>query len=454
MALFCEPYISKVQNTKSSSETNRYMPKSYVEIQHPEWTKNATIYEVNIRQYTPEGTFAAFENHLQRLKDMGVTILWIMPINPIGKTNRKGTFGSPYSVKNYYEINPEFGTLADFKHLVNKIHQMGMYVIVDWVANHSSWDNPLVTEHPDWYEKNREGNFTSTPWRDYDDIIEFDYDQPGLRKYMTDALKYWVTNTNIDGYRCDVASFVPIDFWENARAELDKVKPVFMLAEAADRDLHKKAFDMTYSWALWDVLHAIAKNGASVDALTGGYIAENVSIWPYDAYRMNFVDNHDKNAWEGTQYTNFGAALQAVIVLTGTIQGMPLIYSGQEAGLNHSLPFFEKAPIQWKPDTIGTIYTKLFQLKHKNQALWNGKWGGDMVRIKNDKMNQVISFEREKNGDKIITIVNLSDKVVTAGFEMQYNKGNYTELFTNTKMVLQSNDKLTLQPWSYMVLVK
>ncbi|HEV7620573.1 MAG TPA: alpha-amylase family glycosyl hydrolase [Flavisolibacter sp.] len=407
-----------------------------------------------MRQYTPEGAFKAFENHLQRLKDMGVSILWIMPINPIGEKNRKGTLGSEYSVKDYYAINPEFGSMDDFKHLVNKIHDMGMHVIVDWVANHSAWDNPLVKQHPEWYIKNREGNFEPTPWRDYDDIIDFDYDQPGLRKYMTNALKYWVKEANINGYRCDVASFVPLDFWENARAELSRMKPVFMLAEATDRDLHKRAFDMTYSWSLWDNLHAITVNHASVSGLTEGYIAENVSIWPKDAYRMNFIENHDKNSWEGTQYTNFGKGLNAAIVLTATIDGMPLIYSGQEAGLNRSLNFFERDPIQWKQDTIGQIYTKLFHLKHDNQALWNGKWGGEMERIKNDNMKQVIAFAREKNGDKVITIVNLSDKAVSVKLDTQYDKGAYTELFTNAKVALKGDDKLSLQPWSYMVLVK
>ena len=437
------------------AQDNVYQPKSYVEIQHPEWTKSATIYEVNIRQYTPEGTFTAFEKHLPRLKEMGVDILWIMPVNPIGVKNRKGTLGSEYSVKDYYGVNPEFGTMDDFKHLVNAAHAMGFHLILDWVANHSSWDNALVAQHPDWYIKNREGNFEPTPWRDYDDIIDFDYSQPGLRRYMTNAMKYWLKTTDIDGFRCDVAAFVPLDFWENARKELDKIKPIFMLAEAADRDLHKKAFDMTYSWLLWDNLHAITTKGGSVDALTGGYIAEHVSIWPYNAYRMNFIDNHDKNAWEGTQYSNFGKGLQAAIVLTGTMEGMPMIYSGQEAGLNRSLPFFEKDTLQWKPDTIGAIYTKLFHLKHNHPALWNGKWGGEMERIKNNLMSQVISFIREKDGDKVITIVNLSDSEANVTLQTGYDKGDYTEVFTNNTFTLKGNgDRFTMPPWSYEVLVK
>jgi glycosidase len=442
-------------NNKTSNESESiHQPKEYVQLQHPEWTKNATIYQVNIRQYTTEGTFKAFEAHLPRLKEMGVDILWLMPIHPIGMKGRKGTLGSPYSVKDYYGINAEFGDLQAFKHLVDTIHAMDMHVIIDWVANHSARDNQLVTDHPDWYIKSRENNFVSTPWRDYDDIIDFDYTQPGIRAYMTDVMKYWVKETNIDGFRCDVASFVPIDFWETTRAALDSIKPVFMLAEAADRDLHQRSFNMTYSWALWDALHNITTKNASIELLTGGYIAEHVSIWPRNAIRMNFIDNHDKNAWEGTTYTNFGKGLQAAIVLTGTMDGMPMMYSGQEAGLNRALPFFEKDLIEWKEDTVGTIYTKLFHLKHSNEALWNGKWGGEMVRIKNNNMKQVISFVREKNNHKVITIVNLSNDAVQPSFETQFDKGTYKELFTDKEYTLTGNDRFQLAPWGYLVLVK
>ena len=230
-------------NIMAQQTDHRYQPKKYVEIQNPEWVKNATIYELNIRQFSSEGTFKAVEKQLPRLKKMGIDIIWLMPVQPIGVKNRKGTLGSYYSVKDYLGVNPEFGSKKDFQDLVNAIHKEGMYVILDWVANHSSWDNDLVKKHPDWYIKSREGKFQSTPWRDYDDIIDFDYSQPGLRKYMTDALKFWVKEYGIDGYRCDVASFMPLEFWENARKELDEIKPIFMLAEAEDKELHRKAFD-------------------------------------------------------------------------------------------------------------------------------------------------------------------------------------------------------------------
>ena len=439
-------------NIMAQQTDQRYQPKKYVEIQNPEWVKNATIYELNIRQFSPEGTFKAVEKQLPRLKKMGIDIIWLMPVQPIGVKNRKGTLGSYYSVKDYLDVNSEFGGKKDFQDLVNAIHKEGMYVILDWVANHSSWDNELVKKHPDWYIKSREGKFQSTPWRDYDDIIDFDYSKPELRKYMTDALKFWVKEYGIDGYRCDVASFMPLEFWENARKELDEIKPVFMLAEAEDKELHRKAFDATYNWTLWNYLHDIAMGKKNAEQLAGGYIAEHVSIFPKEGIRMNFVDNHDKNSWEGNQYSNFGDALKAAIVFSALMDGMPLVYSGQEAGLDRSLQFFERDPIVWKKHENEQLYTTLFNLKHKNQALWNGKWGGEMVRITNDQMKNVISFVREKNGDKVLTFMNLSKEKITVTFDAKYDTGNYINLFTGKQMNLPQKLVLTMGPWEYLVL--
>lgn len=432
--------------------SHRYQPQQYVQLVNPEWVKNATLYELNIRQFSEEGTFKALEKELPRLKKMGIDIIWLMPIQPIGLKNRKGTLGSYYSVKDYLGINPEFGTEEDFRHLVKAIHALGMYVILDWVANHSSWDNDLVNNHPDWYMKSREGKFQSTPWRDYDDIIDFDYTQPDLRKYMTDALKFWVQEFDIDGYRCDVASFVPIDFWENARAELEEIKPVFMLAEAEDKELHRKAFDATYNWTLWNILHDIALNNKNVKTLSEAYIAEHISIFPKKGIRLNFIDNHDKNSWEGDQFSNFGEALFAAIVFSVLMDGMPLVYSGQEAGLARSLAFFDKDPIAWEGNEIGRLYSILFDLKHQNQALWNGEFGGEMIRIANDHMDEVISFSREKNGDKVLAFFNLSKKKVTVNFETSSELGTYTDLFSGKSQLVLEKMTLTMEPWEYLVL--
>jgi cyclomaltodextrinase len=436
-----------------TSDDSRYQPKEYVELKHPGWSKNATIYEVNVRQFTPEGTFRAFESHLPRLKKMGIDIVWLMPINPIGVEKRKGTLGSEYSVKDYYGINPEFGTKEDFKHLVDKIHDMGMYVIVDWVANHSSWDNRLAKDHPDWYTKTEEGNFQPTPWYDWDDVIDFDYGNPGIRKYMTEALVYWVKDFNIDGYRCDTAGFLPTDFWDNARAEMDAVKPIFMLAEWESRDLHKKAFDMTYSWTLFDKMTAVTKDKKGIAGLVE-YMAHDVSTFPRNGYRMLFTDNHDMNSWNHNMFFNFGDGLEASMVLCGTINGMPLVYGGQEAGLNRSLKFFDKDQIDWSNMPYEGLFTKLFDLKHRNHALWNGNEGGVMVRIYNDKMDQVISFSRTKDRDKVLNITNYSDKAVTVKLNSKYQKGYYTELFSGAKVNLKGDDVLVMKPWEYLVLVK
>lgn len=446
----CNKTETKVTKTTNGSP---YEPKEYVQVKHPDWSRNATIYEANIRQFTPEGTFKAFESHLPRLKAMGIDIIWLMPIHPIGVEKRKGTLGSYYSVKDYYGINPEFGTKEDFKHLVDKIHSMGMYIIIDWVANHSSWDNPLAKDHPDWYSKTPEGHFQPTPWYDWDDVIDFDYDKPGIRQYMTKALVYWVKDFDIDGYRCDTAGFIPTDFWDNARAEMDAVKPVFMLAEWESRDLHAKAFDMTYSWTLWDKMAAVTRDGKSIAGLIE-YMAHDVSTFPRNGYRMTFTDNHDMNSWNKNMVENFGDGLEASMVLCGTVNGMPLVYGGQEAGLNRSLKFFDKDLIDWSKMPYEGLYKKLFHLKHTNHALWNGNQGGVMIRIFNDKPEQVISFSRATDGDKVISIINYSKQPATVKLDSKYQKGSYKELFTDADYQLKGDDTFTLAPWKYLVLVK
>jgi len=435
-----------------SRSENVYQPSEYVKLSHPLWSKNATIYEVNIRQYTPEGTFLAFAKHLPRLKALGIDILWLMPIHPIGEKNRKGSLGSFYAVKNYLDVNPAFGSLADFKALVNQIHKLGMHIIIDWVANHSAWDNPLAKEHPEWYSKTTDGNFKPTPWYDWDDIIDFDYSQTALRKYMTQAMCYWVQETNIDGYRCDAAGFVPIDFWENVRSELDAIKPVFMLAEWESRDLHKKAFDMTYAWSLWDKMR-VAAQGKELAPLIE-YLAHDANAFPKNAFRMTFTDNHDKNAWEGNSFANFGDSLVAAIVLSAVVNGMPLVYSGQEAGLNRSLAFFEKDTIEWKTHEHAQLYQKLFALKHQNKALWNGAWGGEMIRIFNNQSDKILSFIRQKDGDSVLSIFNFSAEETKVNLQTENYAGSYIDWFTHKKITVDKTNSFTLKAWSFLLLTK
>lgn len=262
---------------------NVHQTESYVKLKHPEWSKNATIYQINTRQFSEEGNFKAAEKKLPKLKELGIDIIWLMPIHEIGEENRKGSLGIPYAVKDYYSVNPEFGSLEDLKAFVNKAHELNMYVILDWVANHTAWDNNLVTEHPEWYERDYKGDFRPTPWLDWSDIIDLDYSNPELRKYMTEAMKYWVKEAHIDGYRCNVAGFVPIEFRNNFRKELDAIKPVFMLAELESRDLHAAAFNMTYAWSRNESMHKICTGQADVNALYVYY------TWNESAYPENSI---------------------------------------------------------------------------------------------------------------------------------------------------------------------
>ncbi len=430
-----------------------YQPKPYVQLKHPEWSKNATIYQVNVRQFSTEGTFRAVEKELPRIKALNVDIIWLMPVHPIGEKKRKGSLGSPYAVRDYYGVNPEFGTLDDLKHFIAAAHGLGLKVILDWVPNHTAWDNPLAAQHPDWYQHDWKGNFRPTAWFDWDDIINLDYRSPGLRRYMTDVMKYWVRNVGIDGYRCDVAGFIPLDFWNNLRHELDAIKPVFMLGEWESRDLHAEAFDMTYAWSWYEAMHNIAKGKADVGALFN-YYAWNEGFYPSGIYRMNFVSNHDKNSWEGTEFEQFGDATGAAIVLSVISDGMPLIYNGQEAGNPKRLKFFEKDPIEWREHPNGELYRKLFALKKANTALWNGDWGARMVQVVNNAPGTVFSFVRMNDHDRVFAVFNFSPEPRTVKFTDGPAAGRYTDFFSGTKVEVGADTEMTLPPWSYRVLVR
>lgn len=435
---------------------NPYEPKPYVKLEHPAWSKDATIYELNTRQVTEEGTFRAAERHLPRLKALGVDILWLMPIYEIGEVNRKGSLGSPYAVKNYLRVNPEFGTLDDLKHFVNTAHAMDMHVILDWVANHTAWDNVLAAEHPEWYLRDWRGDFRPSPWEDWADIIDLDYSHSGLREYMTEALKYWVAEADVDGYRCDVAGFVPLDFWNHVRKELDAIKPVFMLAEWESRDLHAKAFDMTYAWTWNQVVHGITTGEGHLRDLIG-YYSWNENAYPPNIMRMTFVSNHDHNSWEGTQFERFGEGLEAAIVLSVVGEGMPLIYSGQEAGNPRRLAFFEKDPIAWREHPIGDLYRALFALKKANTALWNAKWGARMVQVRNSAPDALFSFVRQNDKDKVFAAINFSDEAQTVTFGTTAGSpgyGTYTEYFSQATVRVEAGTRLTIEPWGYRVFVR
>lgn len=420
-------------------------------VTHPDWSYNKTIYEVNIRQYTTEGTFKAFEQHLPRLKNMGIGILWLMPINPIGEKNRKGTEGSYYSVSDYLTVNPEFGTMADFKSLVDKIHRVGMYVIVDWVANHTAWDNNLVKEHPDWFTKDSAGNYVP-PVADWSDVIDLNYDNKELWRYMTDALKFWVKEYNIDGYRCDVAGMVPIEFWNMARKELDEIKPLFLLAEWDTPEMHQ-AFDMTYAWGHHHLMNDIAQGKKSAVDLKDFYAKDAVKYFG-DTFRMLFTSNHDENSWNGTVFERLGAAAETFAAYTFLVPGMPLIYSGQEAGLNKRLEFFEKDPIAWKEHRFGELYKKLVHLKLNNEALFCGMNRGALIHVLTSDENSIHAFIREKNGNKIFAVFNFSAEEKEIALCSNFLKDDYTDYFSGETKSFKTAETMKLKPWDYKVFLK
>ncbi len=388
--------------------------------QHPHlgWTRNASIYEVNIRQFTPDGTIKAFEKHLPRLKKMGVKILWIMPVQPIGEKNRKGTLGSYYSIRDYTAVNPEFGTQADFNHMVKTAHAHGMKVILDWVANHTAWDHPWIAAHPNWYKKDAKGalvsyNFDNGREIEYwTDVVGLDYRQPELWRAMIAAMKFWVTEAGVDGFRCDVASLVPTPFWVRARAELDALKPMFMLAESNDPAIHA-AFDMTYDWKLFDTFADIAQGKADARALAD-WVQHGQDGFPKDAYRMAFTSNHDINSWRWSDKDLYGEKFRAFAVLAATLPGMPLVLGGQESGLDKKVAFFEKDAIEWKNFENAGLYRKLLKLKAQHPALANGEAGGAVEIIKTND-NDVFAFKRTKGGDHVWVTVNLSPRHKHAG---------------------------------------
>ena len=381
-------------------------------MQHVSWSRSANIYEVNVRQYTPEGTLNAFAAHLPRLQQMGVDILWFMPIHPIGKLKRKGKLGSYYAVSDYKAINPEFGKLKDFKALVQQAHELGMKVIIDWVANHTAWDHEWVKQHPEWYLKNDKGQIQSyrydngTEVEDWTDVVGLDYSQKTLWTAMIQAMQYWVKETDIDGFRCDVAHLLPLKFWQQARAKLDAQKPMFMLAESDDAQLHDAAFDMTYDWALQDVLKKIAKGQADVRDLKD-YLASAANALPTDGYRMTFTANHDTNSWHNHDAGHFGDAFAAMAVIAATFPGMPLVYGGQESGLNKMLQFFEKDTIDWQNFKHEKLYANLLAMKKKHPALHNGALGAP-VEVFDAENHHILAFRRQKGIDVVSVQVNMS----------------------------------------------
>lgn len=420
---------------------------------HPEWSKNSVLYEVNLRQYTPEGTLKAFARHLPRLKNLGVDVLWFMPTFPIGEVNRKGLLGSYYSVKDFEDVNPEFGTLDDFKMVIDSAHNLGMHVIMDWVPNHTSWDNRLAADHPEYYVKDSTGKFIPPIGTDWTDVIQLDWTQEGLQDYMIAAMSFWV-KLGIDGFRVDHPHNTPKEFWEKARVELDKIKPVLMLAEHEGPGFFmEKGFDMNYAWEMHHLMKNVAQGKDSASAVSK-YFEREWAVYPQNVYRLMFLTNHDENSWAGTIDTVFGASQKAFATLIFTSQGVPLIYSGQEACLNKRLRFFVRDTIDWKICGMTGFYSDLIKLKKEDKALWNGEFGGPMVKIKTNKDRKVFAFYREKDDNRVIVFLNLSKKSVIFKPALKNINAEYTEFFSKEKITVPFKNAVQLDPWGFKVFVK
>ena len=447
---------------------------------HPEWTYSSVVYEVNIRQFSPEGTFRGVEAQLPRLKELGVDVLWLMPMYEIGVEGRKGTLGSYYAISNYKKVNPEFGTMEDFEHLLEVAHKMGFKVILDWVANQTAPDNVWMTEKPaDFYERDAEGNAI---WEyDWTDTRSLNYENEEVWWAQDDAMRFWLEK-GVDGFRCDAAGEVPAEFWKGILPKMNADYPdIYLLAEAERDNLAdpRETFDANYAWELHHLLNSLAQGSKTVNDLKA-YVARDAGRFPKEAFRLTFTSNHDENSWSGTEFEREGAAADACAVLCFTLPGsQPLIYTGQEIGLSRRLEFFEKDPItDWSANKYTTFWKTLVDLKHNNPALAAGEKGGDLVWW--EAPEGWVAFHREVDGNMVIVIANFGIPVtpepvaVAAGNDnrpsgdvvaepflnlksapvtMTFNvPGKFKDVFKGTEV--ESPFELTLAPGEFIVLTK
>jgi len=415
------------------------------------WATDSNIYEVNLRQYTKEGSFRAFSTHLPRLRDMGVEILWFMPITPISRMGMLGTLGSYYACSDYITTNPEFGSVADFRWLVDQAHQLGFKVIIDWVANHTGWDHVWTKYHPEYYRKNPEGLFyDSNGWAD---VIDLNYDSADLRSAMISAMRFWVDTCQIDGFRCDMAMLVPLNFWRRARLELDAIKPLFWLAECEEISYHE-VFDVSYAWKWLHIMEAYWKKSTDVHGLLHvlQYYAQQ---FPPDALHSFFTTNHDENSHNGTEYERLGEAALPFSVFCALYGGVPLIYSGQELPNKKRLLFFDKDEIDWsQPCSLHDFYKTLLTLRKTNAALKSTGLETRAMILSNTSQGSVLSFLRRHQGDEVLVLLNLSSSSQPVIITGQTLAGSYRDVFDTSRADFISGQPLLLTPWDYRVYVK
>ena len=424
---------------------------------HPDWSYSAVLYELNIRQFTSEGTFNAAIERLPFLRSIGIDAIWLMPIYPIGLEGRKGSLGSYYSISDYKGVNPEFGTAEDFRAFVSAAHAMGIKILLDWVANHTARDARWISERPaDWYERDEQG-VAKVPW-DWTDTAKLNYANHDVWLGEIDAMRYWVEEFGVDGFRCDMAMLVPIEFWQEASEELHKIKSdIFMLAEAEEDNLFDRAFNMSYQWNVHHIMVDIAKGARRVWDLRNAIHSER-QRYPREAMRMSFTSNHDENSWSGSEQSRFGASLEVMTALTFLMPStMPLIYTGQEVGYDHSFEFFERDAIPaevYRENRTTELYRRLIALKHKERALDAGERGGDMIEIDNNAKDCMITLVREAGDSRVVAILNLSPYTIHADFNTGIYAGTYRDALSGERVELSEHVERDIAPWHYQILVR
>lgn len=422
---------------------------------HPEWCYSAVLYEMNVRQLTPEGTLRAAEAYLPNLQALGIDAIWLMPVYPIGKEGRKGALGSYYSIQDYCAINPEFGTMDDFDHFVATAHSLGFKILLDWVANHTARDAKwLQTKPADWYERESDGT-AKVPW-DWTDTAKLNYANHDVWRGQIKAMRFWVEHHNIDGFRCDMAMLVPIEFWQEASYVLHSIKPdIFFLAEAEELNLFDRAFDASYAWEIHHMMCDIAGGARRVWDLRNTLYADREK-YPKSAIRMMFTSNHDENSWSGSEFTRFGAALEVMTALTFLWEAsLPLIYTGQEVGYDHSFEFFDRDTL---PSLVANehtqFYRRLINLKHTQRALDSGERGGRIIEIENNAKDCIMTFVRESDDSRVVAILNLSPYTIHADFNTGIYAGPYYNAITGEQTTLPTHVEQDLAPWEYTILHK
>jgi cyclomaltodextrinase / maltogenic alpha-amylase / neopullulanase len=418
----------------------------------PEWMRNQTIYEINVRQYSEAGTFAAVEADLDRLESLGVGTLWLMPIHPIGKVNRKGTLGSYYSISDYQAVNPEFGTKDDFRSLVRAAHARGMRVILDWVGNHTAWDHPYTESHPEFFMTDHTGSFIPPLGFDWTDVIQIDYNHPGVLDFHLDAMRYWVEEFGIDGYRCDYATGIPTEFWDRLMAALLETRgDLFLLAEAEVPSHQLNAFHASYGWAMMHAFNAIAQGKESASHLDD-VLAQTGLQFPAGSDFLYLTSNHDENTWLGTVFERLGGGVEPFAVLSFALDGIPMIYNGQEAGLDKRIEFFERDPIEWREHRLFAFYQTLVALKTEHPAL---RTGAPFARVPTTMNSSIYALLRgEAGGPQVLVVANLTAGNHEFGLGAEGLAGNWRDVFSGETVVLGDSWHLELPSWRYRVLAR